>query len=232
MRTKMGRRSSVPSTKAPGALGAALWGGSWALLVAGVLVGCSGRPQAAQSGFLRDYSQLKPHPEVEGALAYENPAKDLRQYKKFIVDPVLTHFSPSEEGTAIDPEDLKGLTEYFHGALVKGLSASGHYQVVNAAGPDVLRLRIAITAISKTTPVANIHPAMKLSGIGLGGAAMEAEALDSVSNERVAAVVDAQSGGRLGVTAGLTRYGHAEQVMDAWVERLVTRLDKIHGYTK
>jgi hypothetical protein len=94
----------------------------------------------------------------------------------------------------------------------------------------VLRLRIAITGIEKTTPIANIHPAMKMSGMGLGGAAMEAEAVDSVSGDRVAAVVDAQSGRRLGITAGLKKYGHAQQVMVGWVERFVKRLDKAHGY--
>jgi hypothetical protein len=208
------------------------WRCIWALVLFASLAGCTGRPQVTYSGFLKDYSQLKPHPEVEGAMLYENPAKNLKQYDKFIVDPVLIHFAPSAEGTAIDPEDLKGLTEHFRNALVKGLSESRRYQVVDAAGPGVLQLRIAITAISKTTPVANIHPGTKLTGIGLGGAAMEAEALDSVSGERVAAVVDSQSGGRMGVTAGLTRYGHAEQVMDGWVERIIKRLDKAHGYTK
>ncbi len=94
----------------------------------------------------------------------------------------------------------------------------------------MLRIRIAITDIKKTTAVANIHPAMKMSGIGLGGASMEAEAVDSVSGERVGAIVDSQSGGRLGITAGLKKYGHAQQVMDGWVERFVKRLDKAHGY--
>lgn len=68
----------------------------------------------------------------------------------------------------------------------------------------------------------------RLRGQGLApsGAAASAvcRSLTSVSSERVAAVVDAQSGGRLSITAGLTRYGHAEQVMDGWVE-------KAHGYT-
>jgi hypothetical protein len=60
---------------------------------------------------------------------------------------------------------------------------------------------------------------------------MEAEAVDSVSGERVAAVVDAQSGGRVAVAAGLKTYGHAQQVMDGWIERFIERLDKAHGYT-
>ena len=207
-----------------------LWVAVCSLMIAGLVVGCSGRPKVAHSGFLGDYSQFKPHPDVKGAMLYEHPSRSLKQYNKFIIDPVVVHFAPDAKETAIDPDKLKELTDYFEEQLVKGLSESGHYQVVSAPGPGVLRLRIAITGIEKTTPIANIHPAMKMSGMGLGGAAMEAEAVDSVSGDRVAAVVDAQSGRRLGITAGLKKYGHAQQVMVGWVERFVKRLDKAHGY--
>ena len=203
-----------------------LWVAVCSLMIAGLLVGCTGRPKVTHSGFLRDYSQLKL--EEDGAKRYLNPSKNLRQYKKFIIDPVVVHFAPNAKGTAIDPAKLKELSDYFRNQLVKGLSK--RYRVVRSSGPGVLRIRIAITDIKKTTAVANIHPAMKMSGIGLGGASMEAEVVDSVSGERVGAIVDSQSGGRLGITAGLKKYGHAQQVMDGWVERFVKRLDKAHGY--
>ena len=203
-----------------------LWVAVCSLMIAGLVVACTGRPKVTHSGFLRDYSQLKL--EEDGAKRYLNPSKNLRQYKKFIIDPVVVHFAPNAKGTAIAPAKLKELSDYFRNQLVKGLSK--RYRVVRSSGPGVLRIRIAITDIKKTTRVANIHPAMKMSGIGLGGAAMEAEVVDSVSGERVAAIVDSQSGGRLGITAGLKKYGHAQQVMDGWVERFVKRLDKAHGY--
>ncbi len=96
-------------------------------------------------------------------------------------------------------------------------------------GPGVLRLRAAITDIEKTTPIMNIHPAMKISGIGLGGASMEAEAVDSQTRERVIAVVDSREGSRASIGAGLQTFGHAKQVMDFWVERFRKNLDKAHG---
>ncbi len=143
----------------------------------------------------------------------------------------MVHFSPDAKGTAIDPTQLKELSDYFHTQVVKTLTESGRYKVVTASGPGVARVRIAITDISKTVPIANIHPAMKLTGIGLGGAAMEAEVVDSASGERLAMVMDSESGGRLGVIAGLQTYGHARQVMDGWTERFVKRLDEIHKHT-
>lgn len=203
---------------------------AWFLIAAAMLAGCSGAPTVTSSGFLPDYSLLQPDP-ADGALRWSAPREKLTQYKQFMIDPVIVHFSPNAKGTAIDPGELKDLSDYFHTQVVKALSETGRYQVVTAPGPGVARLRIAITDISKTVPLANIHPAMKLSGIGLGGAAMEAEALDSVSGERLGMVVDSQSGGRLGIAAGLQPYGHAKQVMDGWAARFVKRLDDLHGYT-
>lgn len=132
----------------------------------GLLFGCTGRPEVTNSGFLRDYSQLKPHPDVKDAMLYENPVKSLKGYDKFMVDPVLVHFAPDTEGTAIDPDDLKELTDYFHASVVKALTESKHYQAVSAAGSGVARLRIAITGIKKGIPVLNIEPRLKLIGAG------------------------------------------------------------------
>ncbi len=71
---------------------------------------------------------------------------------------------------------------------------------------------------------------MKLSGVGLGGASMEAEAIDSQSGERVLAVIDSQMGNRLSIVPGLDPLGHAKQVIRRWVKRFVKRMDKVHGY--
>jgi len=190
------------------------------------VAGCATQ-QAAKSGFLGDYSQLKPDPAFDGARRYQNPAKPLKQYRKFMLDPVVVHFAPNAEGTAINPDELKKLADYFHNRAVEELSK--RYQVVQKPGPGVLRVRAAITDIEKTTPIMNIHPAMKISGIGLGGASMEAEAIDSQTRERVIAVVDSRQGSRASIGAGLQTFGHAKQVMDFWIERFIMQLDKAHG---
>jgi hypothetical protein len=185
------------------------------------LLAACGAGAVKQSGFLTNYAQLQPDTTIEGALAYRAP--NLYSYRKFMLDPVVVHFASKAEGTAIDPGKVKELTDYFNDQLVKALSQN--YQVVNKAGSGVLRLRIAITKIVETTPLLNIHPAMKLTGAGLGGASMEAEAIDAVTNKRVAAIVETASGSRLSIGAGLSTLGHAKQVIDGWVERFVKRLD-------
>ena len=125
------------------------------------------------------------------------------------------------------PRPLR-LAELNPGALTKTIS--GRFESgVQKPGPGVLRVRTAITDIEKTTPIMNIHPAMKMSGIGLGGASMEAEAIDSQTRERVIAVVDSRQGSRASIGAGLQTFGHAKQVMDFWVERFIKQVDKAHG---
>ena len=199
-----------------------------AAMSTGLLTGCQAH-KAAYSGFLGDYSKLQPNPEVEDALYYQAPGKSLGDYDKFMIDPVLVHFAPNAKGTALDPAKLKQLTDYAYDEVRKGLSE--RYSVVDAPGPGVLRIRAALTDIKKTKPAMNIHPATKLSGIGLGGASMEAEGLDSQTGERVLAVVDTRAGNRLSIGAGLDPLGHAKQVIRHWVERFVTRVDKAHGYS-
>jgi hypothetical protein len=163
-------------------------------------------------------------------MEYKHPTSGLRDYDKFMIDPVIVHFAPNAKGTAIDPSKVKQLTDYAAAELHKSLSA--RYQVVSASGPGVLRLRLALTDIKKTTPAMSIHPATKLSGVGLGGASMEAEAIDSKTGERVLAVVDTRVGDRFAVSAGLDPLGHAKQVIRRWAERFLKRIDKAHGYAE
>lgn len=80
-----------------------------------------------------------------------------------------------------------------------------------------------------TIPGANIYPATKMSGISLGGASMETEGVDAQGAERVFAVMNSQTGSRLGIVLGLQHYAHAKEVMTGWAERLVKRLDDARG---
>jgi hypothetical protein len=198
------------------------------MLVVG-LTGCG--LKAERSGFLGDYSQLKPSEKYEGTMLYRNPAKPLKGYNRFIVEPVVVHFAPDAKRGGIDPETLNGLAVYFHDQVAKGLKDSG-YEVVKNPGPGTLKVRTAITQIDKTVPVANIHPAMKMTGLGLGGASLEAEGTDSQSNDRVFAVTDSRKGSRLDITGGLQWYGNAKSVMEEWANRFVARVDESHGKTK
>ena len=184
--------------------------------------------KAKKSGFLKNYEQLKPDPAVDGALRYVDPKA--YTYKKFMIDPIAVYFASNAKGSGIDPEKLTELTRYFHSELIKRLSKN--YRVAKNKGKGVARIRLAITDVEETDPLLNIHPAMKLTGAGLGGASMEGEVTDSVSGRRLGAIVESRSGDRLAIAAGFSRLGHAKQVIDYWINRFATNLDKAQGNTK
>jgi len=190
--------------------------------------GCAGT-ETARTGFLKDYSKLQPHPDIDGRFRYINPKMNVGDYSKFIVDPVVLNLSKEGKEEGIDQEDLNEQVTFFHGKILEELGKD--YQIVNKPGKGVARLRVAITHIDKTNPALNIHPGTKLSGAGLGGAGMEGELVDSVTNETIGSVIDFQKGSRLSLVAGLTWFGHAQAVMENWAEDLRKFIDKAHGKT-
>ena len=189
-----------------------------------VFIGVSAcSPQPTKTGFLDDYSQLTPSPHVKGAYAYFNPEDTLGHYSKFIIEPVHVVLTPKEEED-IGHDKLKELAEYFRTQII--LELGERYSIVKKPGPGVARVRIAITDVQAAKRILNIHPGTMISGVGLGGACMEGEVVDSVSGERIAAVIDCQKG-RRGL-AGLTRFEQSEHALHEWAQRFRTRLDEAH----
>ena len=70
---------------------------------------------------------------------------------------------------------------------------------------------------------------MKFSGMGLGGASAEGEVLDSLTGKRIIAGADSRMGDRVDFKAGLSKFGHAKQVIEFWAERFVNVMRKAHG---
>ncbi len=192
--------------------------------------GCASGPQQ-KTGFLSDYSKLSPSPykDAEGAMAYMNPKNPLKNYDKFILNPIQIRLSQKGKERGIDEGKLRELASYFDQQLRAELGKSD-YSIVNQPGPGTLLLRVALTDIKPSNPLMNVHPAMIASGVGLGGASMEAEIHDALTGEVVVEVIDTQAGGR--GFDGLTKYGNAKDVIEKWSKRLVIRMDEAHGKTR
>lgn len=191
------------------------------LAVMAVQSGCGQKHQT--TGFLSDYSRLR---SVSGTtLRYVSPKSKISGYSKFIIDPVVVHFHSKAKGADMSSRELAELRQYmyasFHNAILD------HYSVVRQPGPGVARIRIALTDLEKSSPAMNVLPPTKIVGIGLGGASMEAELLDSQTGEQIAAVVESQKGKRLSLE-GLSKWGDAKAVIDGWVQRFKERLDEAH----
>jgi hypothetical protein len=199
-----------------------------AIILAGVL-GCGEKKGPNTTGFLSDYSKLKAV--SDESYRYADKAA-FNQYTSFIVDPVAVHFKEGAQAIEkksegkLTEQNIDDLTNYFHDVIVKAITDAG-YSVVYQPGAGVARIRAAITDIQETSAL-NTLPQASLLGVGVGGAAMEAEFVDSQTGKQVAAVVETQKGSRVPFS-NLGEWGTAKGVMDGWAKRLKERLEEAKG---
>ncbi len=145
-----------------------------------------------------------------------------------MIDPVAVCYLPEARQRGIQPDELKKLTDYFREALVEAVADA--YPVVADPGPEVLRLRVAITDVAPSDVALNlIATALVYVPVDMGSASMEAELLDSLTGARLAAVVDSRTGSQLDILGGYTRWSHAKIAFDGWAAELRAALDEVHG---
>ena len=183
---------------------------SWcvaALLLLALAVGCTEAPPAAgvkqmpagekYSGFLGDYSTLKPNPNMEGEmLTYVNAdaMKSLRGYIACIVDPVEIFVSTDADASSIPEMGREAVANYFQHALAGAVADA--YPVVDSPGPLVLRVRAAIVGVDVGGEVEPLELPTGEAAQSLGRAitiekvGVEVELVDSETGERIAAAVD------------------------------------------
>ena len=201
----------------------------------------NGRPV---SGFLGDYSKLLPAPGNGDLLLYLRDANALKNYHKFIFDPVNIYLLPESSGHAIDADDLYRLAEFFRETVIDEFKGS-KFEFVEDPGPGVLELNFAITDVSPTGGTRNgvvkgaatTASIMTVPGIGLvvprlsvGRISIEGEMLDSVSGERIVALMTSGRGRRW--FSGLNTFrtwGDIQRAFRSWARNFRERMDAAHG---
>lgn len=206
------------------------------------------------TGFLSDYSRLEADPDGSKAMRYRNPEADMKKYKKVLLDRIIVWLKDDAEYKGIDPDAMKAMTDYFHEAIVRELGSD--YTLVTEPGPDVLRVRIAVTDLVPTktavtvlvlvTPYATVADlasgAASKGGAGsapyLGRAAVEVEGIDSETLQPVFAYVEQRFGKKYDAEnpgsyfKAYTEWGYVKAAFDYWAKKFRTRLDEVHGKTK
>src|SRR5262245_22935589 len=100
------------------------------------------------SGFLKDYTHLKPNPNLDGAAltyAKADSQKNLHRYIGIIVDPVDVYVSTNTVDAKLPEKARQSAASYFQNALVKAVSTA--FPVADEGGPLVLRLRAALIGV-------------------------------------------------------------------------------------
>jgi Protein of unknown function (DUF3313) len=196
------------------------------------------KDQPAVCGFLGDVcNQLKPGEEGEAGMRWVNPKAQLTTYNKVMINMVGFYGS---DASKVSPKDQQALTDSFAKALNDELSK--RYQVVDQAGPGVIKIQVAVLDAEAATPgmrsITMVVPQMRLLTTGAsyatgkypfaGAAEAAAKLTDSVTGELLAAGVDRRVGGGSIKTAAQWEWGDAENAMKAWAEMVTTNM---YAYT-
>ncbi len=153
---KAGFAGSLSGLCAAALLGAALMSGHAAAETEasasksnGAAVTVTDPRRLTRSGFLTNYERLKPAAKGNGVECWRDPGVDPKQYSKVMISRILVSLKPKDgENVAVDPSDLKKLTDYFNDSLVKALKPQ--MAVVTAPGPGTIVIAVALTSLKPT----------------------------------------------------------------------------------
>jgi hypothetical protein len=183
--------------------------------------------KTAPSGFLDDYSNLRESKERNRLYVSPVPTDQEYTYTRLMIDPVIVQFHPDARGTEVDPQKLQEWRLYLESRISKVFGET--YVLTEKPGPKVLRLKAAITDVVPNTPLLNIAPHHTLaSGVGLGGAAVEAVFVDGQTGERVLALRYGRKGLRRRYFKGWSKWGHTEDVLNEWVDILYEQINAVN----
>lgn len=190
------------------------------------------------SGFMEDYPSFEADKDRKGAKLYRKSGVSLKSYTKIAIEPIEIWIAPDSKYKGINPDDLKALADAFRAAIVEELEPD--YPVVSKPGEGVLVLRIAITDVYTKkkkrgllgyTPIGFVAKGIKDLTVGpavsLADAVIEAEMIDSQSNERIGALIDRQSASM--EKRKDTSWDEITSTLKFYAKRFKGRMDTEHG---
>jgi len=184
-------------------------------------------------GFLTDYSRLKAMPGGSGMLCWRSADANWKQYDKVMFERIQVYLNAGSS-KPVDPTDLKMLIDYFHSDLVNAIRPQA--QVVTAAGPGVLRVRIALTDLVPTNTIASLAgtaaPYGFVAEIGAGAATgkpagstpylgqtgMEVQFRDGASGQVLAECADREIGLKYAADMNAGATGAAENWVNGYMD--------------
>jgi hypothetical protein len=190
------------------------------------------------SGFLKDYSQLKPAESASGApvMRWIDPDVKFDKYTSVYIEP--SQFYPQPQPTAvISAQALQSITRYFDTALKRELSKN--MTLAQGPGPNTIVVRPAITAVATSTeglkpyeviPIALVAAAVNTAAGGRDQnveIATEAAFLDAQTNKVLAQVVRKGSGEPLENDQTQLTLDDVKPVLDGWANDMRLSYEKL-----
>ena len=187
--------------------------------------------KVVKTSFLRNYDELQAGKEGQALMRYRDPSVDFSKYDKIKLDPVTVWTNERSNLATLPADEIQSLVDYLGAALRDRLSKD--YQLVDRPGPGVMRLRVAITeadgspavagTVSGDGPLAHLIQGSRKLATGtttfVDRAGVEAELLDSLTEQRLAAAID-----RRVVTTSAQSWDDIHKIFDFWSDKLAERL--------
>ena len=193
------------------------------LVLLALAAGCASTPRLTFSGSLGDYSQLQIDSERTDSALWRKPDAPFANYKKVMIDMPYLYVDPKAGDRRLDPDLKNQLVEEMRAALTERLGAA--YLVVKEPGPDTLRVRAAITNLMPTgKPSQGMTSAVMRVPVTFKESHMEAEALDSLTAERLLAIADSRRGRDLSTVTNEVKWEDVRSLMRDWSDALVRAL--------
>jgi len=192
------------------------------------------------TGFLGDaYPLLKPGEEGQLALRYIAPNIDWKQYKGTLLEPVQFWAGSDSK---VPPDAQVMLSTYFYNSLKASLEKVGS-NLVDLPGPGIMRAQVALTDVTKATPVLRtvsvIVPQARLlnqaqelltGSYGFSGSAEVAiKVSDSRTGQLLAAAIDRRGGGGGAEQAAVWQWGDAQAAIDFWTQRFAEKIAELRA---
>lgn len=180
-------------------------------------------------------------------LVYARPGASLAGYTKVMLGPVDVAFSkswdPKRPGSSFritneEREDIRsGVAKIVRDEFIKTLQAKDGYQVVDTAGPDVLKLKASIINLYVNAPDVATAGLTRTYVSSAGEMTLVLEAYDSETGQVLSRVVDRQEsdmrgGGKMSWSNRVMNTSEAELIASDWARKLRKALDKAHGVGK
>lgn len=208
-------------------------------------VACAARQPAAPpaatapadlSGFLDDYSRLRPGGPGEVRLVYRDPAARWDAYDKVLFEPVTLWRSGRKALDPVSEADLLRLAGNLQRAVRRRLGEG--WTLVNAPGPGVMRVRLAITQARASDAVLDLltteAPSAHVIETGgpvdvetrafIAAASIEGEITDAQTGQLLAQGIDRRID-RGPLPADLS-WADVDRFFDFWAERICARLER------
>ena len=214
-----------------------------------LLVGCAtGQSKQARrvekSGFLGDYSMLRPGGEGEALLSYENPEANWPAYNKIFLAPVAYYGGRDTYPKGYTRADLQELVNRFYYILYTDLAED--YQMVDEPDPHTLRIQVALTRVGESSqtadsvsavvpfianPIRNLGASLSGETILVGQASIEVKITDELTGKLLYAAVDRRVGQRT-MSSTTSRTADVEEIMWYYGDLARYRLCTLRGVEK